>query len=339
MICRLHDHKATQERAERLLAAFRGRILEVGDRSLMLTVSIGGVQIGERNAQIGQVLSRAEANLQSAMGVGGDRVEIYDPAARDRAEEERIQAWVQRLREALANDGFTLYYQPIISLNGEPGETYEAYLRLKGNAGEIVSPATFLPLAIEQGLGPEIDRWVIHRAIAVIAERHAAGKATTLYVKLTPETIAGNDQLGTEIVEAIRRAGVPGERLVLELHEPSVFTHLKAIQGFAQTLHAAGVRLALEHFGTGLNSFQLLQHVDADIIKVDRSYITDLAKNPDNQAKVREFAEKARELGKTCVVHYVQDAASMTILFGIGVDYVEGDFLAAAGPAMNYDFG
>ncbi len=339
VICRLHDHKATQERAERLLAAFRGRILEVGDRSLTLTVSIGGVQIGERNAQIGQVLSRAEANLQSAMGVGGDRVEIYDPAARDRAEEERIQAWVQRLREALASDGFTLHYQPIISLNGEPGETYEAYLRLKGNAGEIVSPATFLPLAIEQGLGPEIDRWVIHRAIAVIAERHAAGKATTLYVKLTPETIAANDQLGAEIVEAIRRAGVPGERLVLELHEPSVFTHLKAIQGFAQTLHAAGVRLALEHFGTGLNSFQLLQHVDADIIKVDRSYITDLAKNPDNQAKVREFAEKARELGKTCVVHYVQDAASMTILFGIGVDYVEGDFLAAAGPAMNYDFG
>lgn len=339
VICRLHDHKATQERAERLLAAFRGRILEVGDRSLTLTVSIGGVQIGERNAQIGQVLSRAEANLQSAMSVGGDRVEIYDPAARDRAEEERIQAWVQRLREALASDGFTLHYQPIISLNGEPGETYEAYLRLKGNAGEIVSPATFLPLAIEQGLGPEIDRWVIHRAIAVIAERHAAGKATTLYVKLTPETIAANDRLGAEIVEAIRRAGVPGERLVLELHEPSVFTHLKAIQGFAQTLHAAGVRLALEHFGTGLNSFQLLQHVDADIIKVDRSYITDLAKNPENQAKVREFAEKARELGKTCVVHYVQDAASMTILFGIGVDYVEGDFLAAAGAAMNYDFG
>ena len=58
-----------------------------------------------------------------------------------------------------------------------------------------------------------------------------------------------------------------------------------------------------------------------------------------SQAKVREFAEKARGLGKTCVVHYVQDAASMTVLFGIGVDYVEGDFLAAAGPTMNYDFG
>lgn len=339
VICKLHDHKASQTRAEKIRAAFQGRILEVGDRSLTLTVSVGGVQIGERNAQIAQVLSRAETSLQSAMGVGGDRVEIHDPAARDRAEEERIQAWVQRLRDALGNDGFTLHYQPIISLNGEPGETYEAYLRLKGNGGEIVQPSTFLPLALEQGLGPDIDRWVIHRAIAVIAERKAQGKDTTLYIKLGPESISANDQLGREIVDAVKAAGIPGERLVLELHEPSVFTHLKAIQAFAQTLHGAGVRLALEHFGTGLNSFQLLQHIEADIIKVDRSYITDLSKNAENQAKVREFAEKARELGKLCVAHYVQDAASMTVLFGIGVDYVEGDFLAAAGPAMNYDFG
>ena len=339
VICRLHDHRATLARAEAVRAAFHGAILEVGDRSLTLTVSVGGVQIGERNAQIGPVLSRAEACLQSAMGVGGDRVEIHDPAARDRAEEERIQAWVQRLRDALDHDGFTLHYQPIVSLSGEPGETYEAYLRLKGNGGEIIMPGTFLPLAHEQGLGPAIDRWVIRRAVAVIAERQAMGKDTTLYVKLGPESISANDQLGREIVDAVRAAAIPGQRLVLELHEPSVFTHLKAIQAFAQTLRDAGVRLALEHFGTGLNSFQLLQHIDADVIKVDRSYITDLARNPDNQARVREFADKARELGKTCVVHYVQDAASMTVLFGIGVDYVEGDFLAAAGPAMNYDFG
>ena len=339
VICRLHDHKASQARAEKIRAAFQGRILEVGDRSLTLTVSVGGVQIGERNAQIGPVLSRAESSLQSAMGVGGDRVEIHDPAARDRAEEERIQAWVQRLREALDNDGFVLHYQPIISLSGEPGENYETYLRLKGASGEIVSPSTFLPLALEQGLGPDIDRWVIRRAIAVIAERQAARKDTTLYVKLGPESISANDKLAQDIVDAVKAAGIPGERLVLELHEPSVFTHLKAIQAFARTIHGAGVRLALEHFGTGLNSFQLLQHIDADIIKVDRSYITDLAKNAENQAKVREFAGKARELGKLCVVHYVQDAASMTVLFGIGVDYVEGDFLAAAGPVMNYDFG
>jgi len=338
VLCRLHDHKASLARAERLRSAFSGQLLEVGERAITLTASVGGVQIGERNAQIDPVLSRAESCLLSAMGVGGDRVEIHDPAARDRAEEEHIAAWVQRIRDALGNDGFTLHYQPIVSLNGEPGETYEAYLRLKGAGGEIINPGTFLPLAQEQGLGPEIDRWVVHRAIAVIAERQAAQRATTLFVKLGPESISANARLGEEIAAAVQATGIPGTRLVLELHEPAVFTHLKAIQAFARTVHAAGVRLALEHFGTGLNSFQLLQHIDADVVKIDRSYITDLSKNPENQAKVREFTEKARALGKICVVHYVQDAASMTVLFGIGVDYVEGDFLAAAGPVMNYDF-
>jgi len=338
VLCRLHDHKASLARAERLRSAFSGQLLEVGQRAITLTASVGGVQIGERNAQIDPVLSRAESCLLSAMGVGGDRVEIHDPAARDRAEEERVAAWVQRIRDAIGNDGFTLHYQPIVSLNGEPGETYEAYLRLKGGGGEIINPGTFLPLAQEQGLGPQIDRWVVHRAIAVIAERQAANRATTLFVKLGPESISANVRLGEEIAAAVQAAGIPGARLVLELHEPAVFTHLKAIQAFARTVHAAGVRLALEHFGTGLNSFQLLQHIDADVVKIDRSYITDLARSPENQAKVREFAEKARELGKICVVHYVQDAASMTVLFGIGVDYVEGDFLAAAGPLMNYDF-
>ena len=339
VLCLAHDYRTSQAQAERIRAAFKGQIIEIGDRSLTLTVSIGGVQIGERNALISPLLSRAETGLQSAMGVGGDRIEIHDPAARDRDEEERIQAWVQRLEEAIAQEGFTLHYQPIVSLSGESGETYEAYLRLKGNAGEIIQPNTFLPLAMEQGLGPEIDRWVIRKAISVVAERHKSGKTTTLYVKLTPETISANDRLGAEIAQWVSDAGVPGERLVLQLHEPAVFTHLKAIQTFAQALHGVGVRLALEHFGTGLNSFQLLQHIDADIVKIDRSYIADLSKNPANQAKVREMAEKARALGKVCVVHYVQDAGSMTVLFGIGVDYVEGDFLASAGPVMNYDFG
>ena len=339
VICRLHDHKASLTRAERFRSAFQGRILEIGDRSAALTISVGGVQIGERNAQISAVLSRAEASLQSAMGVGGDRIEIHDPAARDRAEEERIDAWTSRLREAIAKDGFTLHYQPIISLSGDPGETYEVYLRLKGNSGELVSPSIFLPVALEQGLGPQIDAWVVRRAIQVVAERQAAGRATTLFVKLHPETISSNPALSSEIAAAIAEAGFPGERLVLQLHEPAVFTHLKAIQTFAAKLRPAGVRLALEHFGTGLNSFQLLQHIDADVVKIDRSFVTDLSRNPENQARVREFAVKARELGKICVVHYVQDAASMTVLFGIGVDYVEGDFLAPAGAVMNYDFG
>ncbi len=82
----------------------------------------------------------------------------------------------------------------------------------------------------------------------------------------------------------------------------------------------------------------MLSHFDPAILKIDRSFIIDLAKNTDNQKKVREFVARRRKLGKQTVAEFVSDASSMTILFSIGVDLVQGNFLAPPGPAMNYDF-
>mgnify|MGYP006196200671 CR=1 FL=1 len=104
VLCLGHDHNHSLAQAERIREAFHGHILEVGDRSVNPGVSIGGVQIGEKIASVSQVMGKSSQCLASCVGMGGNRVEIFDPAARDRAEEERIQAWVARIREALAGD-------------------------------------------------------------------------------------------------------------------------------------------------------------------------------------------------------------------------------------------
>lgn len=338
VLCRDADHARTLQVAEAIRAGFDGHIMEVGERSMSVNVSLGGVQIGEKIASVQQVLAKAASCLQSAVGVGGNRFEIFDPSARDRAEEERIKAWVERIRGALATEGFQLHYQPIISLGGDPGETYEAFLRMRVGQGEVVPPLSFLGIAEEHGLLDEIDRWVIGRAIAVIAERQAKGKTTTLFVKVTPASLM-EGHLHDYIGEQLKAHGVPGERLVLEIPEAKVFTNLKAAQSFQHAIATHGCRIALEQFGSGLNSFQLLQHLDPAFLKIDRAFIADLAKNAENQKKVREIAEAARTAGKLTVAEFVQDAGSMTVLFGSGVDYVEGHFLAPAGPEMTYDFG
>ena len=99
-----------------------------------------------------------------------------------------------------------------------------------------------------------------------------------------------------------------------------------------------GCRVGLEQFGVGLDSFQLLSHFDPAFLKLDRSFMEDLAKNTANQQRVREIADKARSLGIRSIAEFVQDAGSMSMLFSSGIDYVEGHFLAPAGPEMNYDF-
>ena len=176
VLARNSDHEHTAQLAESLRAAFADHVIEVGARSLNATVSIGGVQIGEKIASVTQILAKASHGVQSSAGVGGNRAEIFDPSAVDRAEEERVQAWVTRIQAALDGNGFVLHYQPVISLRGELGEMYEAFLRLQGTAGELVQPLDFLPIAEEHGLMWEIDRWVVGRAIAVIGERARAGQ-------------------------------------------------------------------------------------------------------------------------------------------------------------------
>jgi diguanylate cyclase (GGDEF)-like protein/PAS domain S-box-containing protein len=323
--------------AERIRAAFQGFIVEAGGRSVNITVSIGGVQIGEKIASLQQVLGKAGQAVSSCSNLGGNRVEIFDPSARDRAETERIDAWVKRIKDALVGDGFVLHYQPVISMNGQPGEMYETFLRMKLGTGEVVPPLSFLPIGEEHGLLDDIDRWVVTRAIQVLAERKKAGKHTTFIVKVTPASLMEGG-LETLIIEQLKKYDVPGDRLVLEIPESKVFTNLRSTQDLQKAIQPLGCRIALEQFGSGLNSFQLLSHIDAAFLKIDRSFMADLAKTPDNQKKMREITTEGHRLGKQVIAEFVQDASSMSVLFSVGVDYVEGHFLAAAGPDMNYEF-
>lgn len=331
------DHTATVALAERIREAFASHVFQIGSRSSAITASIGGVQIGEKIASVTQVLAKANHGVQSSIAVGGNRFDIFDPSAVDRAEEERIQAWVSRLRDALDNDRFLLYYQPVISLQGEPGAIYETYIRLDAGAGEMVPPLSFLQIAEEHGLLWEIDRWVVGHAIEIIAKRALANQPVTLLVKITQASLA-DDSLARFVGEQLAARGASGEHLVLQLPEAKVFTHLRAAQEFTTAMAREKCRVGLEQFGVGLDSFQLLSHFNASFIKLDRSFMEDLAKNTTNQARVRDIATKARSLGIRSIAEFVQDAASMSVLFSSGVDYVEGHFLAPAGSEMNYDF-
>ena len=337
VLLRNGDYAQTTALAERIREAFASHVFPIGTRSSVITASIGGVQIGEKIASVTQVLAKANQGVQSSIGVGGNRFEIFDPSAVERAEEEHVQAWVARLRDALDSEGFVLHYQPVISLQGDTGAMFETFLRLDAGDGELVKPLSFLQIAEEHGLLWEIDRYVIGHTITAIGQRISAGKPTTLLVKVSQASL-DDDSLVRYIGEQLTAHGVPGEYLVVQLPEAKVFTHLKAAQEFAAAIGKLDCRIALEQFGAGLDSFQLLAHLKPNMVKIDRSFVEELPKNQANQDRIREIATKARELGIRTIAEFVSDAASMSILFSAGVDYVEGLFLAGAGPDMGYDF-
>ncbi len=322
--------------AERIREGFAAHVFSIGPRSATVTVSIGGVQVGEKIASIGQVLARASECAQAAAALGNTS-RIFDPAAVDRIEEERVQRWVARIREALAGDGFQLHYQPVLNLQGEPLELYEAYLRLEHN-GELLSPTAFLGIAEEHDLLGDINRWVVAQAINVLGERSRAGHDTQILVKVTPESFDDPKMIAT-LRQQLQAQGVAGERLWLHAPEAKVFTHLRAAQQFLADVAPLGCRIGLEQFGSGLDSFQLLAHFEPQFLKLDRGFTSDLAATRENIDRITQITARAQEAGIRTIAEFVSDANSMTLLFSAGVDYVQGDFVGPALPSMNFDFG
>jgi diguanylate cyclase (GGDEF)-like protein/PAS domain S-box-containing protein len=315
----------TRQLAEKLRKAFDERIFEIGKQSISLTASVGGALIGEKNANAQTVLAQAQTALRTAQTEGGNRVNIFDPAAVDKAAAEKVKHWIALIDDALATDGFILYYQPIVSLHGAEGEFYEVLLRMKGAKGEIL-PGHFLPIAEQNGKLPAIDRWVIANAIRSIAERERAGHKTTFFIKLTPQSLEDQTLLPW-IAQQLKNARQRGDSLVFEMPESKVVTSLKPARAFVKGLEQIHCGFALEQFGSGLNSFQLLKHIPAHYLKIDRNYMAELPKHKENQEKIKEICDQAHHAGKLTVAEFVEDAASMSILFSCGVNFVQGNFL------------
>lgn len=308
-----------------LQQAIAGGIFDLGTRSITVTTSIGGSMLGERNANTELLLNQASQALRNAQSQGGNRSDLHDPAAREKADEERERYWLGVLQEALTQNDFVLYHQQTISLQDAEGEFSEILLRLNGPQGEVL-PGFFMPIAEKHNLTPAIDRWVLNQTIEALRARDKMGTPSTFFVKLSSSSLL-DTELMPWLAERLNNAALKHGQLVLETTESKVVTSLRPAQEFVQAWKKLGGQFALEQFGSGLNSFQLLNHIEADYLKIDRSYMADLPQQPESQKKVAEICRQARELKKQTIAEWVEDAASTSLLFACGVDFVQGNFL------------
>lgn len=317
--------EAIKQWIAKLQESISSEIFDVGQRSITVTASVGGSLLGEKNANAEQLLNQASQALRTAQNLGGSQVELHDPAAREKADEERDRYWLDLLREALRKDDLVLYHQQTISLQDAEGDYSEILLRMNGPQGEVL-PGFFMPIAEKNNLMGAIDRCVLDKAISALQSRDAAGVNTTFFVKLTPTSLE-DESLLPWLAQRLGEAKLKHGQLVLEMTESKVMTMLRPAQEFVNGWKKLGGRFALEQFGSGLNSFQLLNHIDADYLKIDRSYMADLPQQPDSQKKITEICQQAHELKRQTIAEWVEDATSTSLLFACGVDFVQGNFL------------
>ncbi len=331
------DAESVQALGEQIRQVVEDHIADVEDQSVTTTCSIGMSIVAESTPSAHEVISRADLACEVARSSGGNKIHLHNPVVDEKIGQERDQQMHALIKEALEQDQFQLLYQPIVSLQGDVGEKYEVLLRMLNDEGEHILPTQFLPIAEQTGQVSEIDRWVIRNSIQALAEHRSQGAETEFFIKVTGSTIQDTD-LVQYIQACLKESRLPGDTLTFEIAEKHAAQHLKYAKAFVKTLQELHCHAALEHFGAGPNSFQLLKHLPVDFLKIDGSFIHNLASDNDNQAMVKSILDTANSMNKRCIAEYVQDAHSLAVLWQSGIHFIQGNFLQEPTASLDYDF-
>ena len=339
VLCEDQGLEYGKQLAEKVRKAVEDSISEVGDQSIPLTVSCGVTRVSEAVANAHDLMSMASSAAHQASEEGGNRVSVHDPAKVGGKETDDSLQWIERVKHAVQNDRFMLVYQPIVSLHGSEDRFFEVLLRMKGEGDEEIAAGQFMPHIAGHDLMIKVDQWVIQHAVMALKEqRDAAPDASTLFfVKLSVQTLSRPEVLPW-IAKVLQKYRLGGDALIFEAPESKLMTNLKPARQFLKGLRQLHCKFAIEQFGSGLNSFQILKHVPADYLKIDRAFMKNLPRNEENQARVKEITEQAHAMGKTTIAEFVEDAASMSILWQCGVNFVQGNFLQEPEKILSYDF-
>lgn len=310
-------------------------VYEISGKSLVVTASVGLVLMDEPGVNADEWVNRAASACEQARRGGAGGVLVQRMREPDELSAVDHTDCLKRLQYALSEDGFYLVFQPIASLRGDRSERYELLLRLHDADGGEVMPAKFLPIATQHGIMEQIDRWVVDEALRRLAER--GDKVAIFYAKLSSESMQ-DDEFVSWLASRLRHHDVSASHLVLELDEAAVADTLSQAAALVNKLKQLGCGVAVEHFGTHLNAAQMLQHLRADFIKIDGSFMHDLASNPGNQATLRGIVSCAVEQDALIIAGFVENAASLNVLWQTGVQYIQGNFLQEPDDMLAFDF-
>ncbi|VAW76431.1 FOG: PAS/PAC domain [hydrothermal vent metagenome] len=331
------DHDSITALGDEIRQVIEEHIAEIEGKSVTTTCSIGMSIISESAPSAHEVISRADLACEVARSSGGNKIHLHNPVVDEKIGKERDQQMHTLIKNSLENNQFRLLYQPIVSLQGDTSEKYEVLLRMLNEEEEDILPSQFLPIAEQTGQTAEIDHWVIDNAIRTLAEHRSHGSDTEFFIKISAQTLL-DESLVAFINDCLKEHRLPGDALVFELSEKVASQHLKQAKAFVKTLKDLRCKSVLEHFGTSPNSFQLLKHMPVDFLKIDGSFIHNLASDTDNQAVVKSILETANSMNKQCIAEYVQDAHSLAVLWQSGINFIQGNFLQEPSENLSYDF-
>jgi diguanylate cyclase (GGDEF)-like protein/PAS domain S-box-containing protein len=322
------DADQAQELAGQIIEAMQTTTITAEERPIGATASIGIALFPEHGVTVGDLLARADLAMYHAKENGRNQFSLFELGRDWQAAIASRLNWQRRIREALEQDLFVFQAQPILDLRTDKISHYELLLRMTGGKGELIVPGAFLDTAERFGLIHAIDRWVVKRAIRLIAAHRHRGRSLRLVINVSAKAFTD-----AELLPMIKRElgiwSVDPHSLTLEITETAAITNIYQAEKFVRMLKQMGCRIGLDDFGVGFASFYHLKHLPVDYLKIDGSFIRNLPMDPVDQQLVGAMVTVARSLGKETIAEFVSDAETVRLLREYGVDYVQGFHIGA----------
>jgi diguanylate cyclase (GGDEF)-like protein len=312
--------------AGRLIKAI-GEPFDVLGHQVVIGASVGIAIAPDDGGNPDQLLKNADLALYRAKEDGRETYRFFEPEMDARMQARR--ALELDLRKALALCEFALHYQPLVTLASGKINGFEALLRWHHPQRGMVPPAEFIPLAEEIGLIGGIGAWVLKEACMEAAKWPSSLKVA---VNLSPAQFKGQ-KLVLDVIAALGASDLPPWRLELEITEAVLLNDTDATIAVLNDLRRLGVRIAMDDFGTGYSSLGYLRKFPFDKIKIDRSFIHDLAEKPDSLAIVRAVTGLGVSLGITTTAEGVETEDQLERLRTEGCTEVQGYLFSEPKPA------
>jgi diguanylate cyclase (GGDEF)-like protein/PAS domain S-box-containing protein len=323
--------QTVQQVAQKLLAALATPVL-YQDRELHLTASIGISLYPDHGDEAAILVARADVAMYAS------KARRVGPVFYDSAMDSGIGARLQRsneLRHAIERKELFLEFQPKVDLASGLVTGAEALVRWRHPSEGRIEPADFIPLAERSGLIHALTDWVIEEALTCCREWRSHGHILHVAVNISGRTLP-DPRFAERVLHALSASGLPAPGLELEITEDTLLADIEHAGRLLDQLCAKGVRVSIDDFGTGYSSLAYLKRLPLHALKIDQSFVRDMAQDSSDAAIVRSIIELAHNLGRQAIAEGVEDPRAVEMLRRYGCDCVQGFFICRPRPDADF---
>ncbi len=312
--------------AEKIFSSLQSIDFKVDGQPFKITVSIGVAMFPQHGQNLQDLLANADLAMYQAKESGRGRIQFYSPGTEFQHKIKTQVYWKDQIEQALQDDRFFLYYQPILDIRNQSISHYECLLRMTDSNGKFIVPGQFIPIAEQLGIINLIDRMVVKKALEQHKLHKRLGMDITLSINLSGQAL--NDlELQRDIHDLLSGSEIDAEKIIFEITETTAVSNFSSAQRLMNEIKSLGCSFAIDDFGVGFSSFYYLMHLPVDYVKIDGSFIKSLDSSKEDQVLVRALAEIAQGLGKKTIAEFVESHEILEILHEFGVHYAQGYYI------------